>query len=66
MSFKNYLRMSHGHFSYLLSKVEKNIQKQNSFLREALLAKIKLEITLTFLATSESYSLLQCFFIKNV
>ncbi|KAL4126719.1 hypothetical protein QTP88_010928 [Uroleucon formosanum] len=58
MSFKNYLRMDEGHFSYLLSKVEKNIQKQNTFLREALSAKIKLEITLRFLATGE----LQYFF----
>jgi len=62
MSFKNYLRMDDDHFSYLLSKVEKNIQKQNTFLREALPAKIKLEITLRFLATGESYSSLQYFF----
>lgn len=54
MSFKNYLRMDEGHYSYLLSKVEKNIQKQNSFLREALSAKIKLEITLRYSATGES------------
>lgn len=54
--------MDDGYFSYLLSKVEKNIQKHNTFLCEALSAKIKLEITLRFLATSESYSPLQYFF----
>lgn len=61
-SFKNFLRMDDGHFNYLLSIVEKNIQKQNTFFREALPARTKLEITLRFLATGESFSSLQYLF----
>jgi len=60
--FMNYMRMSDGHFNILLKKLETRIQKQDTFFREAILAKTKLEITLRFLATGESYSSLQYFF----
>lgn len=35
MSFKDFIRMDDGHFSYLLSKVKKNVEKQTTFLRDA-------------------------------
>ncbi|XP_026819516.1 uncharacterized protein LOC113558221 [Rhopalosiphum maidis] len=60
--FMNYMRMSDGHFNILLKKLETRIQKQDTFFREVIPAKTKLEITLRFLATGESYSSLQYFF----
>jgi hypothetical protein len=46
--------MSDGHFNYLLSKLEKHIQKRTTFLRGSIPNKTKLEITLRFLETGES------------
>lgn len=63
--FMNYMTMSKGHFNILLKKLETRIQKQNTFFREAIPAITKLEITLRFLATGESYSSLQYFFRVN-
>ncbi|CAI6376291.1 unnamed protein product [Macrosiphum euphorbiae] len=46
-------------FNNLLDKVYSRIQKSDTILREAIPAKIKLQVTLSFLATGNSYRNLQ-------
>lgn len=53
-SYINYFRMSEDNFNFLLSKVSHKISKQDTTCREALTAKLKLQITLRFLATGNS------------
>lgn len=56
------LRMSHDRFDHLLGLVESLLSKQNTTMRDALSAKLKLEITLSYLATGNSYRSLQHLF----
>jgi len=49
-------------FHTLLDKVYSRIQKSDTILREAIPAKIKLQVTLSFLATGNSYRNLQQLF----
>ncbi|XP_046663525.1 uncharacterized protein LOC124356515 [Homalodisca vitripennis] len=58
-SFRNHLRMSELKFEELLKHVAPRIQKLNTRMRMALPAKIKLQITLRYLATGDSFSSLQ-------
>lgn len=60
--FKNLLRMSEHHFQYLLKLVSPKIQKNDTNMREALPAKLKLEITLRYLATGDSFKSLEYLF----
>lgn len=60
--FKNLLRMSDHHFQYLLEKVMPTIQRQDTNMREATPAKTKLEITLRYLATGDSFKSLEFLF----
>lgn len=60
--FQNFHRMSLDDFNYLLSKIEPFICKQNTHLREAIPAKIRLSITLRFLASADSYKSLHFLF----
>lgn len=53
------MRMSPTTFHTLLDKVYSRIQKCDTILREAIPAKIKLQVTLSFLATGNSYRNLQ-------
>ena len=53
------LRMSPRVFDLLLDAVGPDIQKCDTFMRDALSARSKLEITLTFLATGNSFRNLQ-------
>lgn len=57
--YKNYLRMSTENFDELFRLVEKDITKQNTIMRDAISAKVKLAITIRFLSTGESYKSLQ-------
>lgn len=57
--FTNCMRMSPTMFHTLLDKVYSRIQKCDTILREAIPAKIKLQVTLSFLATGNSYRNLQ-------
>ncbi|KAJ8931159.1 hypothetical protein NQ314_015973 [Rhamnusium bicolor] len=50
-SYRNHLRMSEAQFDFLLQKVSPSIQKADTFLRIALSAKLKLQVTLHYLAT---------------
>lgn len=57
--FTNCMRMSPTMFNILLDKVYTKIQKNDTMMREALPARIKLQITLSFLATGNSLRNLQ-------
>ncbi|CAH1975552.1 unnamed protein product [Acanthoscelides obtectus] len=52
--YKNHLRMLPHQFDELLSKTGSAIQKQDTHMRNAIPAKVKLEITLRYLATGDS------------
>lgn len=56
------LRLTAENFDELLSLIEHPIQRQDTIMRDALPAKIKLEITLTYLATGMSYRSISHFY----
>nr|CAI5822933.1 unnamed protein product [Callosobruchus analis]CAI5847310.1 unnamed protein product [Callosobruchus analis] len=51
--YKNYLRILPHKFDELLSKIESSIRKQDTHMRNAIPAKVKLEVTMTYLATGD-------------
>lgn len=60
--FRNLLRMSEDHFDYLLQRISDRIQKSDTHLREAIRAQTKLEMTLRYLATGDSFKSLEFLF----
>ncbi|KAG5880109.1 hypothetical protein JTB14_011612 [Gonioctena quinquepunctata] len=60
--FKNLLRMCEHHFHYLLRLVSSKIQRSDTNMREALPAKLKVEVTLQYLATGDSFKSLEYLF----
>lgn len=56
------LRLTPDNFEELLSMIEGSIQRQDTLMREAVPARIKLEVTLTYLATGMSYRSLSHFY----
>ncbi|CAH0725632.1 unnamed protein product, partial [Brenthis ino] len=56
------LRVTAENFDELLSLIQSSIQRQDTLMRDALPAKIKLEVTLSFLATGMSYRSLSHFY----
>ena len=54
--------MTPGNFNEFLKLIETDIQKQNTHLRDAIPAKIKLAATLQFLATGSNYTDVQHLF----
>jgi hypothetical protein len=60
--FKNFTRMSTEDFFVLLESVGEIISKKDTRFREAIPAKLRLAVTLRFLATGDSYSSLQYLF----
>ena len=57
--YSNYFRMNPEEFDELFTLIENDITKNDTTMREAIPAAIKLAITLRFLATGESYRSLQ-------
>lgn len=57
-AYRNHLRMDEANFELLLQKVIPKIQKQNTLLRDALPACLKLQVTLRYLATGDNFSTL--------
>jgi hypothetical protein len=53
--FKNFCRMSSTDLEYLLQKIGPTISKENTNWRECIPAKLRLAVTLRFLATGDSY-----------
>lgn len=62
LSYRNIMRLSTENFENLLCLTRSMIQKQDTNMRMALPAKLKLEITLRFLATGDSFKSLQYLF----
>lgn len=60
--FSNFCRMSPLEFNYLLSKIEPIITKKTTKWRIPIPAKVRLAITLRFLATGDSYRSLHYMF----
>jgi hypothetical protein len=61
-SYRNILRMTSDKFDELLLMVEGSIQREDTRLRAAIPARLKLEVVLRFLATGDSFKSLQYFF----
>ncbi|KAL4718844.1 hypothetical protein ACJJTC_014074 [Scirpophaga incertulas] len=53
--FQNFVRMSDSNFEYLLQNISPVISKQDTDFRESIPAKIRLAVTLRYLATGDSY-----------
>lgn len=60
--FNNFTRMSLIDFEYLLQKIAPLITKKDTLKREAIPAKIRLAITLRFLASGDSFETLHFMF----
>ncbi|CAI6358602.1 unnamed protein product [Macrosiphum euphorbiae] len=60
--FRNLLRMTECQFEYLLLRVTNIIAKSDTNMRQAINAKTKLDVTLRYLATSDSFKSLEFLF----
>lgn len=60
--YRNCIRMSTDQFNTLLIKISPLISKNDTVMRAAIPARVKLEITLSYLATGNSYRTLQRLF----
>ena len=57
--FQNFLKMGKTDFQELLAKVIPHIQRQDTWMQEAISAAKRLSITLLYLATGDSYHSLE-------
>lgn len=62
LEYKRCLRMTPENFEQLLSMVKDIIQCKDTIMRDAITAEVKLQVTLNFLATGNSYRSLSHFF----
>jgi len=60
--YKSFMRMTPEQFEFLLQEISPKIKREDTIMRPAIPAKIKLELTLSFLATGNSYRSLSHFF----
>ncbi|KAJ8915446.1 hypothetical protein NQ315_003208 [Exocentrus adspersus] len=60
--FMNFCRMSFTDFEFLLNKISPMISRKDTQMRDAIPAKVRLAITLRFLATGDSYRSLHFLF----
>ncbi|KAK9719473.1 hypothetical protein QE152_g22649 [Popillia japonica] len=60
--YRNYMRMSKDQFDILLDQISPRITKNDTIMRTAIPNRIKLEITLSYFATGNSFRSLQRFF----
>ncbi|KAJ8952034.1 hypothetical protein NQ318_023475, partial [Aromia moschata] len=60
--YRNWLRMSKEQFELLLAQIAPQISKNNTVMRSAIPARIKMEITLSYLATGNCFRTLQRLF----
>ncbi|KAJ8939523.1 hypothetical protein NQ314_011090 [Rhamnusium bicolor] len=60
--YKNCMRMSKQQFEILLKQISPKVTKSDTIMRAAIPARIKLKITLSYLATGNSYRTLQRLF----
>uniref|UniRef100_A0A2A4K981 DDE Tnp4 domain-containing protein n=1 Tax=Heliothis virescens TaxID=7102 RepID=A0A2A4K981_HELVI len=57
-----FVHMSATDFEYLIQKISPIIKKQDTYFRDSIPAKIRIAVTLRFLATGDSYTTLHRFF----
>lgn len=62
MEYKLFMRMTCEQFNTILENISDTIQRSDTIMRESIPAKIKLQLTLSFLATGNSYRTLQHMF----
>ncbi|XP_022818061.1 uncharacterized protein LOC111350654 [Spodoptera litura] len=60
--FNNFVRMSSSDFEYLLQKISPTIAKKDTDWRDAIPVKVRLAVTLRYLATGDSYRSLHYLF----
>lgn len=60
--FNNFIRMSANDFEYLLQKISQIVAKQDTDWRDAIPVKVRLAVTLRYLATGDSYRSLHYLF----
>ena len=53
--YENFIRMSEINFNDIVSKIEIDIQKQNTVMRDAIPPAVKLAVTIRFLASGTTY-----------
>jgi hypothetical protein len=68
--YRNFFRITSEEVNFLLNRVQRRLQKQDTVMREALPSALKLEITLRYLATGDSFGSLafplQCSEVHNI
>jgi hypothetical protein len=52
--YQHFFRITREEFDFLLNRVQRILQKQDTVMREALLSALKLEITVRYLAAGDS------------
>ena len=57
--YKNFTRMSHSEFEFLIHSIGEKISKNDTAFRKAISVKERLALTLRFLASGDSYVSLQ-------
>lgn len=60
--YRNFVRMTHDQFDYLLMLVKPLIEKQDTHLRKSISASDRLALTLRYLATGDSFNSLRYLF----
>lgn len=61
-TYKNHLRLNSIQFNHLLELVQPKIQKRDTLMRAALPARLKLQITLRYLASGDSFRSLEALY----
>jgi len=64
IEYRSFIKITPDQFKFLLQKVSPIFQREDIIIRSAIPARIKLEFTLSFLATGNSYHSLSYFILE--